>query len=68
MGAERESRVSQGTPNYHCGRVLTTEHAPGRPFSLLERIYGLAEIIERGAVVFVERVRVWLAAASAAQS
>ena len=34
------------------------EHAPRDPFRLLERRHGLAEIVERGAVVLVERYRV----------
>ena len=35
-----------------------TEHASRRPFCLHERGHGLAEIVERGAVVSVERLRV----------
>ena len=32
-----------------------TEHAPRGPFQLLERIHGLAEIVERRAVVLDTR-------------
>ena len=35
-----------------------SEHAPGGPYRLLQRRHGLAEIIERGTVVLVERLRV----------
>ena len=38
--------------------MRATEHAPRGTFRLLERFYGLAEIVERGAVVRVERLRV----------
>ena len=47
-GAERGSRVSQGSLDRLCGRVRTAEHAPRGPFRLLERRHGLAEIVERG--------------------
>ena len=57
-GAERGSRFSQGSPNRHCGWVLTTEHAPRDPSRVLERRHGLADIVERGAGVIVERRRV----------
>ena len=42
----------------HCGRMRATEHAPRGPFYLLERRHGLAEIVERGGGVLVERLRV----------
>ena len=38
--------------------MRATEHAPRGRFYLLERIYGLAEIVGRGAGVVVERQRV----------
>ena len=57
-GAERGLRVSQMELNSFCGWVRATEHSPRGPFRFLERRHGLAEIVERGAVVFVERPRV----------
>ena len=54
-GAERGSRVSQGVLDPRCQRVRVTEHAPRRPFRVLERGHGLAEIVERDGGVFVER-------------
>ena len=56
-GAERGSRVLQGLLSHLCGRVRAAEHAPHDPFRVLERRHGLAEIVERGAVVLVERSR-----------
>ncbi len=38
--------------------MCAAENAPRGPFCLLERRHGLAEIIERRAVVSVERLRV----------
>ena len=38
--------------------MRATEHAPRDPFRVLERRHGLAEIVERGPVVHVERYRV----------
>jgi hypothetical protein len=38
--------------------MRATEHAPRCPYHLLERRQGLAEIVERGTVVFVECQRV----------
>ena len=35
--------------------VRAAEHAPGGPFRVLERRYGLAEIVERGRGVIAER-------------
>ena len=57
-GAERGSRVSQAALDTPCERVRATEHAPRGPFHVLERRHGLAEIVERGAGVPVERLRV----------
>ena len=54
-GAERVSHVAL---NIHCERVRATLPAPRGPFNLLERVHGLAEIVERGAGVLVERPRV----------
>ena len=58
-GAERGSRVLQITLNFRCERVRTTKHTPRDPFRGLERRHGLAEIVERGAVVSVEHPRVF---------
>ena len=57
-GGERGSRVSQFVIDFFCERVRTTEHAPCDRCRLLERRHGLAEIVERGAGVLVERYRV----------
>ena len=57
-GAERGSRFLQGISNPQYVRVRATEHAPRGPCRVLERRHGLAEIVERGVVVFVERLRV----------
>jgi hypothetical protein len=38
--------------------MRATEHAPSGPYSVLESGNGLAEIVERGAIVLVERLRV----------
>ena len=57
-GAERGSRVSQAALNPHCGRVRAAKHAPRGPFRVLERRHGLAEVVERGAGVRVERLPV----------
>ena len=54
-GAERCSRISEGPLNPLCERVLAPEYAPRCPFRLLERRHGLADLLERGAVVYVER-------------
>ena len=54
-GAERGSCVVlQIALNFRCERVRTTKHTPRGPLRLLERGHGLAQIVERGAVVFVE--------------
>ena len=42
----------------HCERVRATEHTPRDPFVLLEHCHGLAEIVECGVLVVVERLRV----------
>ena len=57
-GAERGSRGSQGHLNPRCERVRAAEHPPRDPRRVLERRHCLAEIVERGAVVIVERHRV----------
>ena len=57
-GVESVSRGLQFLLKSHCVRVRVTEHAPRGLFRILERIHGLAEIIERGAVVLVERIRI----------
>ena len=57
-GAERGSRVSQCDLNGLCGRVRTSKHASRDPFRVLARRHGLAEIVKRRAVGFVERLRV----------
>ena len=56
-GAERGSRVSQVVFNPPCGWVRASKHAPRNPTRVLERRHGLAEIVERGTVVLVERRR-----------
>ena len=57
-GAERSSRVCQGTLNPLSGRVRASHHAPRDPLRVLERCHGLAAIVERGTGTFVERQRV----------
>ncbi len=52
---ERFSRVSQIFLNPRCGRVRATKHAPRNPFRVLARRHCLAEIVDRGAGVLVER-------------
>ena len=44
--------------NPHYNRVRAAENAPRSPFHVLERHHGLAEIVERGAGVQVERLSV----------
>ena len=53
-------RVLQIAFKPSCERVRSTEHAPRDRFYLLERRHGLADIVERGAFVIVERRRVAL--------
>jgi len=48
---EHGSRVLQCALNPRCDRVRAAEHAPRGPFYFLERRHGLAEIVERGAIV-----------------
>lgn len=50
--------MPQGCLNGHYGRVRATEHAPCCFFCLLIRMYGFAEISERGGVAADERRRV----------
>ena len=59
-GAERGSRSFHVALNFLCGRVPVSKHALRNPSYLLERRQGLAEIVERGAVVSVERLRAFL--------
>ncbi len=54
--AERGSRFLQCFLNFFGERVRTTEHAPRDPSCVFERRHGLAQILERGAAVFVERL------------
>ena len=50
--AEHRLRVLQVAPKSRLReRVRATEHAPRNTFSVLERRHGLAEIVERGAVL-----------------
>ena len=42
----------------HYERMRAAEHAPRDPFRVLESRHCLAEIVERGAVVLAERLRV----------
>ena len=55
---EGGSSLGQLAPDPCCERVRTPEHAPRDPFYFPERPIGLAEIIERGGGVLVERLRV----------
>ena len=57
-GVERSSRVSQETLKSSYNRMCAAEDAPRSPRRVFERRHGLAEIIERGTVVLVERLRV----------
>ena len=57
-GAERGSRASQFVLNVHCERVRSAEYAPHGRCRILVRPHGLAEIVERGGGVLVERPRV----------
>tara|TARA_B100000459_G_scaffold90320_1_gene50927 strand:- start:416 stop:565 length:150 start_codon:yes stop_codon:yes gene_type:complete len=45
------SRSFQGALNPFCERVRAAEHASRDPFRVFERRHGLAEIVERGAIV-----------------
>ena len=55
---ELRSRLPHIVLNPLCEWMRATEHAPRDPCRILERRYGLAEIIERGAVDLAERLRV----------
>ena len=57
-GAERGLRPPQGILNFCCERMRATKHAPRGPFNVLKRRHGLVEIVECGAGVLVERLRV----------
>ncbi len=57
-GGERGSRLSQARLNIHRERVRATEPAPRGPFRLCEHLRSVAEIVERGAGVLVQRPRV----------
>ena len=57
-GAERGSRFLQIVLNRLCDWMRAAEHAPRDPSRVLERRHGLAEIVERGGGVLVERLRV----------
>ena len=57
-GAEHHSRIPQGTLNLCYVWVRAAEHAPRGLFQILEGRHGLAEIVERGAGVKVERPRI----------
>ena len=52
-------RVLQGIHNnLHCEGMRTAEHTPGDPCRVLEHRHALADIVERGVGVQVERIRV----------
>ena len=53
---QEASGLSQEMFNLLYERVRATEHAPRGPFRVLESRHGLAEIIERGGGVLVERL------------
>ena len=57
-GVEGRPRESQVDLYPVCEWMRATHHAPRDPCRVLERRHGLAEIVERGVVVFVERLRV----------
>ena len=57
-GAEKFSCFWQIVLHRHRGRVRATEHTPRDPFQILERRHCLAEIVERGGGVVVDRPRV----------
>ena len=59
-GAEHGSRVLQNRLNHHCARVRAAKHTSRGPFNLLEQRQCLAEIVERGGGVPVERHRIIL--------
>ena len=55
-GAERGSRVRQDSLKRPYDRVRAAEDTPRSPFRALERRHGLAEIVECGGGVVVERL------------
>ena len=57
-GAERFLRVSQALPRRPCHRVRRSVIASRSPFHVLEYRHGLADVINSGAVVTVQRPRV----------
>ena len=57
-GAEGGLNFLQVNAQSQGARVRAAEHASRGPLRVLERRYGLAEIVERGVVVFVERLHV----------
>ena len=60
LGIERGSRVLQFVLKSLYERVRAAEHAPRGRFQVLEQRHGLAEIVERGAVVLAERLGVFV--------
>ena len=58
-GAERGSRVSQGSLNPRCVRVRASQHAPRGRRRVLKRRHGLTEIVDCGALVTVQRPGAW---------
>ena len=57
-GGERGSHLLQVVFNTTYNRMLATKHAPGGAFRILERLHGLADIVESGAAVLVDRLRI----------
>ena len=57
-GAEHRLRVSQSLLNVQCDWVRGAQHTPRGPIQFLERRHTLAEIVERGAFVIAECIRV----------
>ena len=68
MEAEHRSSHEQLAPEPSCGRMRAAHHASRRPFRLLERRYGLAEIVQSCAVGFVERLGIMRRAGSSSSS
>ena len=58
VGVERVSRVLKFARNINCDWVRVTEYAPRGLVRVFERRHGLAELVERGVRVSVERLRV----------
>ena len=61
-GAEQGSGVSEGFLNPRCGRVRAAKYAPRGRRHILERRHGLADIVERGAVVVVYATALYMTA------